>query len=269
MNKKLVFMILMILISTLSHGEPLYRPERSPLKNFMKFAVEYDRTDFDNASYVTRYIGKVNDKERYFAKIRKIGKIFWEKHEKDLLSIIENWEEIINTSLPLCEADKVDTTKATPDAAFCRHYSYLLSAVIEYLIGENRPEEALKLSALLYKFGQIMMSFDGDCCSFLTLSLGSIFSRNAVTPNLGYALLSPKLSADFLKKFEKLWDKMLNDKPDIKLAFDTEVLIAKKTTLKEAWEKSSEDTLKKFGGFTSAGDLNKGWTRVNECLDTL
>lgn len=269
MKKKVVFMVLMILISALSHGEPLYRSERSPLKNFMKFAAEYDKTDFTDAMNVPFYMGKVNDKEKYFGKVRKIGKIFWDKHEKDLLSIIDNWEEIINTSLQLCEPDKVDTTKTTPDITFCRQYSYMLSAVIEYLIGENRPEEALKLSALLYKFGQIMMTYDGDCCSFLTLTLGGVIARNAVTPNLGHALLSPKLSGDFLKKFEKLWDKMLSDKVDIKLAFDTEVFIGKNTTLKEAWEKSSEDTLKKFGGLTSAGELNKGWTRVNECLDTI
>lgn len=92
----------------------------------------------------------------------------------------------------------------------------MLSAVIEYLIADKRPEEALKLSALLFRFGQFMMSLDGNGYVLFAVILGGAISGNAITPNLGNALLSPNLCQDFLKKFEKHWNRMLNENPSVK-----------------------------------------------------
>lgn len=268
MNRFLVLILPLLLFPALSYGEPFYKADRAPLKNFMKFVAEYDKADFNNTSYVSLHMGRSDD-PKYRANICKVGKIFWDKHEKDLRGIIENWEQILSDPLPFCEPGQLKADMTNPDIAFCRQYSFMLSAVIEYLIADKRPEEALKLSALLFRFGQFMMSLDGNGYVLFAVILGGAISGNAITPNLGNALLSPNLCQDFLKKFEKHWNRMLNENPSVKKIFDSETAIAKETSLKEAWEKSSGETLSKFGILTSAEDLNKAWDSLNGSLETL
>ncbi len=211
----LIFLFYFLLTSPVLYAadKKAYKPGRLPYNNYMKSLQNFSTEDIDRVNKAFELTVKKNLTEEELEQINSCGKFIYEKYKTDIDLLIKNYDKLINEKNPRPSDAQY---RAIRSSAPMLDLSYTAITIISRrLESEKRFEDALKLSTLSWRFGQIVLNGDGGISSLITAMIGIAVKNFSAQENLCRIMISGDFDAEFYQKYSKNLLKLSEDEMDM------------------------------------------------------
>ena len=197
---------------------PAYAKNRLAYKNFMKSMQHLTQNDFKDIDRAAGYISKAELSDEELRQLTEYGGKIYDKYKAEIDTLIKNYDEILSAGNPVpSEAKYAALRSSSPviDYRYTRSIVRVLAAVSRRLESEKRYDEALKLSTLAWRFGQIIQSGDGEASMLITAMIGIAVKNIATQQNICRILIAGEFDAEFHEKYSARLLKLIDDEMDM------------------------------------------------------
>lgn len=232
---KLVFMSLLalsfgcaalpVMSSAASDDDPAYGARRRPYSCFMKAFGAMTKGDFKRLDGVSALLSKNALSVEEAAGLNECGRAVYEKYGARINTLINNFDADFGAKAVLPTEAQYSSARLddeTIDFSYTRSLARSLIAAGRYLETQKRHGEALKLYSLVWRFGQIVMSGDGQVPSLIMAMIGIAVKNIAAENNLARALLAGDFDAKFYEDYSAALMAKLDDEMDMKAVMNCE-----------------------------------------------
>jgi len=221
----IIFLIAAFVMSGLSFSVfadigdgPAYGKGRLSYNNFMKSMQHLTSNDFSGVEKVSDFISKVGISDGELLQLSDLGKKIYNKYKVEIDDLINNYDRLVDIANPLPgEAQYAAIRSSDPviDFKYTRALARVLAAVSRWLESEKRYEDALKLTTLTWRFGQIMHNGDSGVSSLITAMIGTSVKNIAARENICRLLIAGDFDAGFYRSYSTRLLKLIDDEMDM------------------------------------------------------
>jgi hypothetical protein len=197
---------------------PAYTKNRLPYKNFMKTMQHLTTEDLSGIDKVSNFISKVDLSEDESGQLTDYGKKIYDKYKAEIDELIKNYDKILDVVNPLpSEAQYAAIRSSSPvmDFRYTRSIARVLAAASRRLESEKRYDEALKLTTLAWRFGQMIQNGDGGASMLITAMIGIAVKNIAAQENICRLLIAGDFDAGFYRSYSARLLKLIDDEMDM------------------------------------------------------
>ncbi len=197
---------------------PAYAKNRLPYKNFMKSMQHLTSEDLSGIDKVANFISKADLSVDELRQLTDYGKKIYDKYKTEIDELIKNYDKIldIGNTLP-SEAQYAAAGSSSPviDFRYTRSITRVLAAVSRWLESEKRYEEALKLTTLTWRFGQMIQNGDGEVSTLISAMIGIAVKNISIQQNMCRILIAGNFDAEFYQNYSSRLLKLRDDEMDM------------------------------------------------------
>ncbi len=197
---------------------PAYGKNRLPYKNFMKSMQHLTKTDLKDIDGIAGFISKADLLDDELRRLSEYGGKIYDKYKAEIDTLIKNYDKILDAENPVpSEAQYAALRSTSPviDFRYTRSITRVLAAVSRRFESEKRYDEALKLSTLAWRFGQMIQNGDGEASMLITAMIGIAVKNIAAQENICRILIAGNFDAGFYEKYSARLLKLIDDEMDM------------------------------------------------------
>jgi len=189
----IIFFILALIFGTDARGaeKSAYGNGRKPYSCFMKRFMNFTAEDFRGHEGISQALNAFAPDAETSKKINDYGKSIYEKYKNDIDGLITDFDKIIAEKNPVPGQSHFAAMRSynpVIDFNYTRAAARALISAARYLASQKRHSDALKLAALVFRFGQLVQNGDGDAPLLITCMIG-IAVKNVAAENVINAML--------------------------------------------------------------------------------
>lgn len=206
-------------------GDPAYGPQRKPYSCFMKSLGNMTQGDLKDAGEISTLLPKKVPDDEDAAKINGYGRMIYEKYKTEIDALINDYDKIAASKNPVPSEAQFAAARIadkTIDFSYTRSLARAMIAVARYLQSEKRHDEALKLSFIVWRFGQFISNGDGGVPSLIMSMIGMAVKNIAAEGNFTRCLTGGPFDAEFYAAFSAALLKNNDDEMDMKAILNSE-----------------------------------------------
>ena len=197
---------------------PAYAKNRLAYKNFMKSMQHLTQNDFKDIDRAAGYISKAELSDEELRQLTEYGGKIYNKYKTEIDSLIKDYDKIIETKNPRpveAQYAALRSTSSVIDYRYTRSLVRVLAMVARWLESEKRYEEALKLTTLTWRFGQIIHNGDGEVSLLITAMIGIAVKNIAAQGSMNRILTAGNFEAEFYQNYSQRLFKLIDDEMDM------------------------------------------------------
>ncbi len=224
--------------------DPAYGAQRRPYSCFMKALGNMTQGDLKEIGELSTLLSKKSLADDEASRLNAYGRAIYEKYKAEIDALIKDYDKIAGSKNPVpSEAQYAAARVAdkTIDFGYTRSLARSMIAVARYLHSEKRHEEALKLSFIVWRFGQMISSGDGGVPSLIMSMIGIAVKNIAAEGNFTRGLTVGNFSAEFYDDFSAVLLKTSEDEMDMKAVMNSERRIMINVFEYEVFIKNNKD----------------------------
>jgi len=198
-------------------NQKAYNSKRRPYHNYMKCMQQLTKKDFEYVDKISLLLEKTDLKKEELEQLNACGRMIYEKYRTDIDALIKNYDRLLDEKNPAPSAKQYSAARsagATIDFSYTRSLARALAVVSRWLESEKRFDEALKLSTLSWRFGQIVLNGDGGMSSLIMSMIGIAVKNITAQNHLCQILTSGDFNAEFYQKYSKRLFELNEDEMD-------------------------------------------------------
>lgn len=254
---------LFLLLPVLSAVRTVAEAAGAARRNFNCFMKELDNFKKDEldscGSYELTSGIEAGKKDEAFARnADETGKKIYEAHKAQIDGLISRYKAIINEPIKtvFSENDLAALSAARPniDFKYTRGLARALMVVAYHLGRAGRPEDAVKLLTIVYRFGQIVAAGDGEPPALITHMIGISVKNVALKTLLGAIMVGAAetgaIKPEFFREYASALARMDSEEMAFIKSIETESRMIIHIAEKDIWENPDEDlkkTISKIG----------------------
>lgn len=197
----LAILFIILASSTKSNAQSstsAYHSVSRTIESYMSIAMKWSNEDLKEGKKLSKDFSNV-DNSQSKEKIANFGKRIYKKYNKDISSLIDNWQKHLTKELPIPKQIKgleiFDQSKFI-DLRFCENLSYTLAAVTMYLGENNKADDAIKLFLLNLRFSQYFAITD---CAYPGIMIANHLTKVIINKFIWNIINSGKITKPVLK----------------------------------------------------------------------
>jgi hypothetical protein len=222
-----VFFAVFIQFSPAAAGDddPAYNPQRKPYSCFMRTLGNMTQGDLKDINAISTLLPKKSLDDNETSKLNGYGEMIYEKYKAEIDALIKDYYNIAGSKNPVPSEAQFAAARIGDkiiDFGYTRSLARAMIAVARYLQSEKRHEEALKLTFIVWRFGQIISNGDGGVPSLIMSMIGMAVKNIAAEGNFARSLTGGSFDAKFYDDFSAALLKANDDEMDMKAILNCE-----------------------------------------------